>query len=277
MSTATRLKALEMAGRSLAATGQKQLRIKHLMDKPTTLFPWCGLEPDEWMTELLTELATTDYRNRKTVICAGRQVGKSTFSSLYIAHALLAGRRVALTAPAFRQSAELALKVKTYLHRLNLLHPLKEAVTDTQYANGARLVLLPGDAGNTSRGFSISLLVIDEAGFLSPGSDVLTAMAPALALSAGEILLASSPGSNSGILADAWKAPSGWRKVKVRSRECKRIPATFLDEQLALLGPELFAREFEGEFIDLAGQLIPTSAVDEMFSLDSGVCRWVNI
>ena len=175
---------------------------------------------------------------------------------------LVRGDTIALTSPSFRQSLELASKVRSHLASLDLSGFVKEQITDLTLGNGGRLITLPGDgSGRTSRGFRVDQLVIDEAAFIQ-NDEIFAAMAPALALANGSVLLLSSPGGSHGLFFDAWRAES-FHKIRVRADQCSRIPSEFLKHQREMMSPAQYSREFEAEFASDAGTWIRPEWIED--------------
>lgn len=221
----------------------------YLLKNPRALVSLLGMHPDEWQTDLMGRLAgDAEPPIKRAVIACGRQVGKSAILSVYGAYAAMCqAKTVAVSAPSFRQSLELAQKIRRIIQRVNTVAVVKDAVIDLRLANGGRVVALP--PSGTGRGFTLDALLVDEAAFLTDRSDLIEALTPALALADGQLILASSPGQPRGLLYQAWQSES-WYRVKVRCDQCARISPEFLTQQRILLGEEAYRREFEAEFVD---------------------------
>ena len=130
--------------------------------------------------------------------------------------------------------------------------------------NGSRLVALPGVADNI-RGFSaVSLLIIDEAAYVS--DELYHALNPMLAVSGGALWLMSTPNGQSGFFYDVWHRPnSDWHKVQVTAADCPRIRPETLEAQRLELGDAVFRREYMCEFTPAAAQVIPRDLLDRAF------------
>ena len=245
-----------------------------LRDNPRQMFPLLGMDCDAWQLNLMKKLAGEECEPiKRAVIACGRQVGKTALLSVYGAYATMCeGKTVAVSAPSFRQSLELSQKIRRIIQRFNLVSIMKDAVIDLRLSNGGRLVALP--PSGTGRGFTLDALLVDEAAFLGERSDLIEALTPALALSDGQLILASSPGPPMGLLFQAWGSEN-WHKTKVRCDECKRISPEFLAQQRELLGEDAYKREFEAEFVDMGGSLITAESIDGCAS--SYATEWLSI
>lgn len=202
--------------------------------------------PDPWQTRLLRSPA------RQILLNCSRQAGKSTSTAVLALHAALyqPGALILLLAPALRQSQELFRKVKQQAGALGIPNDAIERETslEIELQTGARIVALPGKEG-TIRGFSaVNLLIVDEA---SRVDDALyRAVRPMLAVSAGRVILLSSPFGKRGFFHEEWaNGGSSWQRYEVPATMIPRIPAEFLEEERRALGP-FFAGEYMCQFLD---------------------------
>ena len=171
---------------------------------PVAFAAACGFpDLDPWQKELLT----ADWR--QALLNCSRQAGKSSGSSLLgLYEAVELGHLVLLLAPALRQSQELMRKVKD-AHRNLADHDgdrtpavVEESALRMEFANGGRIVTLPGRA-DTIRGFSgVGLLVVDEASWVP--DEVYQAIRPMLAVSGGRIVNLSTPFGRRGFFFREW-------------------------------------------------------------------------
>src|SRR5262245_44668417 len=148
-----------------------------------------GIPPDPWQVALLRSTG------RKVILNCSRQTGKSTVTALLALHEALyrPPALVLLLSPSLRQSQELFRKTKDALAALGPEAPAlaEESALRLEWANGSRVVCLPGKEA-TIRGFSgVSLLVVDEASRVP--DELYFAIRPMLAVSGGRIILLSTP------------------------------------------------------------------------------------
>jgi hypothetical protein len=205
-----------------------------------------GFQPDELQATVLRSTAARGILN-----CT-RQWGKSTVTAVKAIHQACAkpGSLVLAAAPSRRQSGEFLNKVEKLMRRGGM------AVKGDGYnelsvlfANGSRMVGLPGVAG-TVRGFSeVSLLLIDEASRVDEA--MYQALRPMLAVGDGHLWLMSTPNFKSGFFYDTWEhGGPDWFRVRAPATECRRISERFLAEEMAELGEDIFRREYLCEFLD---------------------------
>jgi hypothetical protein len=230
------------------------------------------LELDPWQRELIESTAP------ETVACTSRQVGKSTAVAVLALHEALfrPPALVLVLAGVFRQSGELYAKIRHTFEAVRQAPGISRVVdysaSRMTFANGSRVVCLPGNPAGV-RGYSAPrLVVVDECAF-APDA-LLDSVRPMLATSeGGRLALISTPNGQAGAFFDAWEDPDpGTLKLRVRADECPRIPAAFLERERRK-GDRYFRREFCAEFVegvdtlfryeDIAGAM--STAVEPLF------------
>jgi hypothetical protein len=232
---------------------------------PVQLATRAGIIPDRWQADLLRS------PERQIQMLCSRQTGKSTTASLLAVHAALYSSPdlVLLLAPALRQAQELFRAVR------ELYRSLGEAVSEVdeesalrfELGNGSRIVSLPGSEA-TIRSFSrVSLLVIDEAARVP--DELYAAVRPMLAVSAGRLVLLSTPWGRRGFFWREWSEGIGWKRVKVSADDCPRISRRFLDQERRSMGDWWFRQEYLCEFLDPVDSAFATD--DIRTALDSTV------
>src|SRR5438552_7301881 len=104
------------------------------------------------------------------------------------------------------------------------------------FANGSRIVALPGNE-DTVRGFSaVSLVLIDEASRVS--DSLYRALRPMLAVRNGDLWLMSTPNGARGFFYQEWThGDDRWHKIEAPATECERISPDFLEGERAAMGP----------------------------------------
>lgn len=204
-----------------------------------------GFEPDEWQSNVLRSTS------RRLLLNCCRQSGKSTTAAILALHTALyrPGSLVLLLSAALRQSAELFRKLSDLLHRLE---PQPEMVDDLKlsatFANGSRVLSLPG-AEETIRGFSgVTLIIEDEAARVP--DELYAAIRPMLAVSNGRLVLMSTPWGKRGHFYECWRMPDLWESYRVTAEDCPRIPPEFLVEERRALSALAFQSEYQCVFTD---------------------------
>jgi hypothetical protein len=218
-----------------------------------------AFHPDPWQAALLRN------PGKQIILNVCRQGGKSTTVAALALHTALhdPGALVLLVSPSQRQSKELFTKVMQFLRSMELDEDNRLSAT---LKNGSRIVSLPGDS-KTIRGFSAPSLVIeDEASYVS--DEVYTAIRPMLAVSCGRLILMSTPAGRRGHFFQVWDEGVGWERIKITGAECPRIAKEFLEQEERELGPLLFQQEYCGVFNADQASVFDEALIEAMIADD---------
>jgi len=205
-----------------------------------------GFAPDPWQAGVLR------WSGKRLIMNCARQTGKSTTAGVLGLHTALYYPRslVLLVSPSLRQSGELFRKVSGFM---GVLEQRPKLVEDNKLAckleNGSRIVSLPSTEA-TVRGFSAPDLVIeDEAARVS--DELYAAIRPMLAVSAGKLILMSTPFGKRGHYWEAWdQGGDRWTRIKVTAEECPRISDEFLAEEREAMPAFWYDQEYGCEFLE---------------------------
>jgi hypothetical protein len=208
-----------------------------------------GIIPDEWQVEVLAS------EHPRKILCCGRQTGKSTVAAILAIHKALTcpGSTVLVVAPGERQAKLLFSKAKRLYEQAG--HPLpahSERRTGLELSNGSIIEALPA-VERTTRGYSVDLLVVDEAAGV-PDQDY-HGILPALIATQGEQVLLSTPRGKRGFFWELWHADDDWQRVMVKSDEVARIRPEDLEVFRATMPEQFFQQEFYCEWLDTEGAL----------------------
>ena len=245
MAVATLLRKVKRLQALVALQRQAPSVLEALRDDPTKVLTCANMPPDPWQEQALRSKA------QRMLLLASRQGGKSSVAAALALHtALLCPRSpVLLLSPSIRQSGELFLKVKNLFNALGRPAAVTaETLSKVEFANGSRVLSLPGTEG-TIRGFSdVALLVIDEAARVEDA--LYYSVRPMLAVSQGRLVALSTPFGKRGWFHDAWHSIEAWDRIKVTAPECPRITPEFLAEERQALGERWFRQEYLCSFED---------------------------
>lgn len=213
---------------------------------------------DKWQQEVL------DYDGNIT-IRSGRQSGKSeVISEKAVRFAVKnVGTVTMVVAASQRQSSLLFEKIRAKVSDLGL-HDGKPTMTRIVLSNGSKIYCMPtGRTGHFIRGFTIDLLIADEAAFIP--EMVWLAITPMLAVSRqtrgfGWIILLSTPFGKGGYFFDSF-TNDDFKSWHVSSEDCVRIPASFLKRERQRMSKVDYAQEYLGEFVDEYNQFFPTALI----------------
>jgi helicase-like protein len=176
-----------------------------------------GITPDPWQATLLRE------RPRRSLLLCARQSGKSTVTALTALDTAIyqAPALVLLVSPSQRQSAELFRTVMLFHSKLDGAPVLTmESVLRAEFANGSRILALPGTE-RTIRGYAAAdLVVIDEAARVE--DELLAAVRPMLATSTGggRLIALTTPAGKRG-----WFLMRGPRPMTGTAPRLRRLTA----------------------------------------------------
>jgi hypothetical protein len=212
--------------------------------------------PDSWQQDVLNSDSKLKIMN------ASRQVGKSTVIaalSLHKAH-FAPGSLTILFAPTEKQAKELFAKVARYhiayggevsadnYRRMSNRGGDTAAIRamGVAFPNGSRVEAMAA-TDNSSRGFSPDLLVIDEAAYAQ--DSFYDSILPSLAVSQGELILASTPNGKRGFFYDEWvNGGDPWDRFEIPFWKCPRIDPAFVERQRKRRGDRHVRQEYMCSF-----------------------------
>jgi hypothetical protein len=265
---------------------------------PAGLLKLAGITPDPWQEETLA----TDAK--QIALLCSRQAGKTEVAVELSLKTMLAKPRetVLVFAPSERQAAEFVGRVRNLYETLST--PPGSSIRATtrrvlgfyeklcaeagkddyfeqlpdderlgklrlQLANGSRLVGLP-PKGSTVRGFdAVGLIVIDEAAQVP--DELYRTVRPMLAVSGGRLIAMTTPFGKRGWFYEEWVSKRNWFRKEVTARQCPRISAQFLAEELATLGDRWFRQEYLCSFEDAEGQVFQQALIDAALAAGDGL------
>ena len=214
--------------------------------------------------------AVTDINdNRRVIVKAGRQVGKTTMVVGYILWYILFNedKFVAILANKAPTAREILNRIKIAYESLPMW--LQQGVRtwnkgDIELENNCR-VMATSTASSAIRGFSISLLYLDEFAFVPPNmqEDFFASVYPTI--SSGKttkVLITSTPnGLNMfyKMWIDAIEGRSTYKPLEVHWSEVPGRDAAWKEETIRNTSEEQFRQEFETEFIGSSATLISGS------------------
>ena len=223
--------------------------------------PWLTLDP--WQEDVLEEIK----QNKKNLcLRTGRQVGKSTITSIGAGEFAMNNKNktIMIIASVERQALLLFEKVLAYIHARNknmIKTGNKEGPTKHRLIlkNGSKILCLPtGETGYGIRGFTIDLLIADEAAYIN--EEVWTAVTPMMVVTGGKMILLSTPRGRVGYFYDCFQDKK-FKSYHVTSLECPRMQTeegkAFLDHERERKTKAQFTQEYLGEFVDKLMQFFP--------------------
>ena len=219
---------------------------------------------DDWQKEVLITEGNIALRS-------GRQTGKSTVISILAGDyaAKNKNKLIMIVAAVERQAYLLFEKVLYYMEQAHqkLIKQGKDRPTKSkiQLKNGSVIHCLPtGLTGYGIRGFTIDLLIADEAAFIP--DEVFNAITPSLStrIKAGaRIVLLSTPFGREGYFARAFNDKT-FKNFHISSEECPRIDKDFLMAEKQRMTKRQYQQEYLGEFVDDLMQFFPDNLIKDV-------------
>jgi len=224
-----------------------------------------GIYPDDWQVEVLA----SDHPRK--ILCCGRQTGKSTVAAILALHKALTqpGSVVLVVAPGERQAKLLFSKAASLYRQAGYPLPAhSERRTGLELSNGSVIEALPA-VERTTRGYSVNLLVVDEAAAV-PDLDY-HGILPALIATQGEQVLLSTPRGKRGFFHSIYHSDDDWQRVMVRSDQTPRITPEQLEVFRQSMPEAYFSQEFECEWLDTEGSLFSYDDIETALELGEDV------
>jgi len=219
---------------------------------------------DTWQEKVLATEGNVCLRS-------GRQVGKSTVISVKAGgYAVKNPNKIILVVSAVERQAYLLFeKILDYLYKNYKTYVKKGKDRPTKSKiklnNGSTILCLPtGLSGVGIRGYTVDLLIADEAAFIP--EEVWTAVTPMLAVSKGKIILLSTPHGRGGYYYSCFE-DENFTPFHISSEECPRVDPKFLERERARMTKVQYAQEYLGEFVDELRQFFPTDLIKECMTL----------
>ena len=197
--------------------------------------------------------------NAKGNIClrSGRQYGKSTTIAELVKRyaAKNKNKTILVVASVERQAYELFSKIYNSISdtHWHLLKKGKQYQTKSklELKNGTKILCLPtGLTGHGIRGYTVDLLIADEAAFIPRAVwDAITPMIATRIKYGARMVLLSTPFGRDNYFYDCFDDDT-FTKFHWSSEECDRIDKDFLAQQKKRMSNMAYAQEFLGEFAD---------------------------
>lgn len=204
--------------------------------------------------------------NRRVIVKAGRQVGKTTMVVGYILWYILFNqdKTVAILANKAATAREILSRIKIAYEALPLW--IQQGVRtwnkgDIELENNSR-IMATSTASSAIRGFSISLLYLDEFAFVPSNiaEEFFTSVYPTISSgTSSKILISSTPNGMNHyykMWTEAEEGRNGFVTIEANWRQVPGRTEEWALEQRKVLGEEKYFQEMECEFQGSVGTLI---------------------
>jgi len=219
-----------------------------------------NIKLDDWQQEVLNT-------SGNIVLRSGRQVGKSFVIGIKAAEYAVKhpNKTILVIAAVERQAMLLFDKTLAYMF-MNYKDTIKKGKDRPtkhriKLKNGSEIHCLPtGLSGYGIRGYTIDLLIADEAAFIP--DEVWTAVTPMLAVTRGDIILLSTPFGKDNFFFRCFSDPN-FTGFHVSSEDCPRKNQDFLDQEKKRMSILQYAQEYLGEFVDDLLRFFPDETIEK--------------
>ena len=212
--------------------------------------------------------------NRRVIVKAGRQVGKTTMIVGYILWYILFNedKFVAILANKAPTAREILNRIKIAYESLPLW--LQQGVKtwnkgDIELENNCR-IMATSTASSAIRGYAISLLYLDEFAFVPSNiaDEFFTSVYPTISSGTqSKILISSTPNGMNHFYrmwTEAVEGQSGFKHIEANWRQVPGRDQAWADDQRRILKDEKFLQEMECEFMGSAGTLLSAAALKSL-------------
>jgi hypothetical protein len=212
--------------------------------------------------------------SRRVIVKAGRQVGKTTMVVGYILWYILFNedKFVAILANKAPTAREILNRIKIAYESLPLW--LQQGVRvwnkgDIELENNCR-IMATSTASSAIRGYSISLLYLDEFAFVPSNiaDEFFTSVYPTISSGTqSKILISSTPNGMNHyyrMWTEAVEGQNGFKHIEANWRQVPGRDQAWADDQRKILGEEKFLQEMECEFMGSAGTLLSAAALKSL-------------
>jgi hypothetical protein len=215
-------------------------------------------------------------QNKRIVVCSGRQIGKTTMAAAKAIHyaTMHPNTTTLIISKALRQSMWMFDKIRDMLFSNPVLRgfiKIRQGTTRTkieykQPINSKIIALPPGNEGETIRGLTANLLIIDEANYIKP-TIITSVLMPMITATDGTLIMISTPEYEEHPFMQAFmhSAEYGYTKYHFPS-SIAPIPTAearqkFLQEQQHQIPEEEYQREYLAILPDESNQLIASAHI----------------
>jgi len=242
---------------------KKLNRAKEVFLNPVAFFRFItDFEPTDYQRKILLD------ENQYVTIRASRQSGKTEVLAAKVLWKSLLNKRfqTLIIAPTQRQSSIVFNKIDMYLVRNDFLNELTgyHSKSYVQFDNGSEIYNLPGSSGETVRGYSPNMIVVDEAAYVK--DEVYTAIEPSLAATGGSMILISSPFGKQGRFYDSHARLDYYSRYHISYTECPFLKKDYIERERQNKTEMEFQQEYAAEFVEETDTFFPISLIKDRFA-----------
>lgn len=216
-----------------------------------------GIRPFHYQRDFLRD------DSKRIVFKSGRQVGKTTITAIKALHRAFSrpNEQILILSATQRQASLMFNIILEIINKSPCLASKvqRQTLTIIYFKNRSNIHCLPGGrTGFTVRGFSPTLIIVDEAAFVP--DEVFIAVEPSLASHDGDLILLSTPFGKRGRFYRAYY-DENFTQYSVKSSECPLVSKEFLEFQKSSMSELEYLQEFEGEFVEEVDVFFPRELI----------------
>jgi hypothetical protein len=232
--------------------------------------PTGPFKPLPFQTQFLRDVS------KRIVVCSGRQIGKTTMAAAKAIHyaTMHPNTTTLIMSKALRQSMWMFDKIRDMFYanpvlknRIRIRHGITRTKIELKSPINSKIIALPpGFEGETIRGLTANLLIIDEANFIKP--QIITSVCtPMITATDGTLIMISTPEYQEHPFMQAFIHSAEWGYTRYHfPSSIAPIPTPearqkFLQEQQAQIPYEEYQREYLAQLPDESNQLIATKHI----------------
>lgn len=208
--------------------------------------------------------------NKNRVFVAGRQVGKTTTLCWLAIHkaATHPNSNIFILAPSRRQAknvfhGKLKAEIPQWVENPEEWGIIHETMSELQFSNGSHIQALPAanqsGTGETIRGFTVDMILCDEAAFID--DDFYTSvLKPMTFHTSGDMMLFGTAWGKSGYFYEKYNNER-WFSIQVATPECPDIDEEEIEEAKEDLSSTEYDREILAHFSQDKNAAFPAEAI----------------
>ncbi len=206
-------------------------------------------------------------RAQRRIVLKARQTGITTVAAVEAGHEAI-HRPGSLSLVVSRDQNAAADVLRTVAAVMDLLGEppvrVRESASELVLENGSRIVSQPATA-KAGRGYTATLVVLDEFAFAEHGERIYRAALPALARG-GRLLVISTPNGQGNLFYRLWNGQEGgdWSRHRVHWRDCPAFDGGWSERERPRYTAEQWASEFECDFVASGGAAFDPEDVERM-------------
>jgi hypothetical protein len=222
------------------------------------------------------ELLSVFARGKRSIICSGRQLGKTTCSCIYLLWYSLfnADKDVAILANKQSTAASIISDIKEAYEQLPpwMKPGVKKYDNLTIIFDNGTKIYARATSPDALRGESVSLMFLDEFAFVPENiaEDFWASQLPTLS-TGGSVIIVSTPNGTAGLFYKLWKQSesknSGWNNLKISWDKHPDRDENWKEQTIKDLGSKVqFAKEHACSFTGSSYTLIDADVLTKLFA-----------